>query len=287
MKPVIIRASALSGWPDCPRRGAARLFRREIVAAGFRLRRGPRTIGAAIGTAVHWAAKLSLDEKAKSGTLPPVSVATDAVAENLLTQIGESEIAYDGAAGGAYSSGDAVRQALAMTRSYHRLVAPQIEPILVEERLEADIPGAPGVVLSGQPDVVAREPHKIRDLKTGLRQRGSFAPQIGAYGLLVRTHLLDIALAAIDFLRRVKPGKPQPDPISNALDLTRAETAANNILRSIAADLATFRHGNAERRILPGDPWAFLANPSSVLCAAKWCSAHGTEFCHEWKVNDE
>jgi hypothetical protein len=75
---TVIRCSALSGYPDCNRRGAARLFWHEIVAAGFRLRSTPRGVGAAVGTAVHRAAEYSLNEKAHTGELPPASAATDA-----------------------------------------------------------------------------------------------------------------------------------------------------------------------------------------------------------------
>jgi hypothetical protein len=54
---TVIRCSALTAYPDCNRRGAARLFWREISSMGFRLRSTPRGIGAAIGSAVHRAAE--------------------------------------------------------------------------------------------------------------------------------------------------------------------------------------------------------------------------------------
>ena len=277
--PTIIRCSALSGYPDCNRRGAARLFWREIEAAGFKLRRTPRGIGAAVGSAVHKAAAVTLDEKATSGSLPPASVATDAALDTLSDELADGEVAYDGPRGATHNRNDAVRQAIGMTRAYHRLVAPTVEPIIVEERLEAEI--APGLILSGQPDVVAREPHKVRDLKTGARASGSHAPQIGAYSLLARSHQLDIQEAGIDFIQRVGVSKPQPDPVSTTVAIGQAETAASSIIAHIAGDLATFREGDPVRRILPGDPWAFQANPASILCSPKYCAAFGTEFCRE------
>src|SRR5271154_6074342 len=94
-EPTIIRCSALSGYPDCNRRGAARLFWREITAAGFRLRKTPRGIGAAVGTAVHRAAEFALSEKAHSGVLPPASAATDAARDSLVDELGHAEIGYD------------------------------------------------------------------------------------------------------------------------------------------------------------------------------------------------
>jgi hypothetical protein len=275
-EPTIIRASALSSYPDCNRRGAARLFRREITAAGFKLRRPPRGIGAAIGSAVHRAAETSLTMKALTGELPPASVATDCATETLGEQLAQGEIAFDVA---THNRDEASRQVVGMTRVYHRLVAPTVRPILIEERLEAEV--APGIILSGKPDVVAREPHAIRDLKSGTRRTGSHAPQIGGYSLLARTHGLDIEVAAIDFIQRVNPKKPQPDPESKPVPVAAAETAATNIIRHIEGDLATFRHGDPVRRILPGDPWAFQANPASILCSPKYCPAFGTEFCHE------
>jgi PD-(D/E)XK nuclease superfamily len=276
---TVIRCSALTAYPGCNRRGAARLFPREITAAGFRLRKTPRAVGAAVGSAVHRAAAVSLDEKARSGSLPPASVATDAALDALGDALAAGEIAYDGPRGATHNRNDAVRQAIGMTRAYHRLVAPSVDPIIVEERLEAEV--APGLILSGQPDVVAREPHKVRDLKTGIRPGGTHAPQIGGYSLLARTHGLDIAEASVDFVQRVAPEKPQPDPVSKPVAVALAETAASNIIRHIAADLETFRNGDPARRILPGDPWSFQANPNSILCSPKYCPAFGTEFCRE------
>jgi hypothetical protein len=253
------------------------LFWREISSMGFRLRSTPRGIGAAIGSAVHRAAEVILREKAESGSLPPSTVAADCAAETLLDGLRQG-VEFDRVTANQVE-GEVT--AVGMARAYHRVVAPEVEPIIVEERLEAEV--APGLILSGQPDVVAREPHRVRDLKTSIRDGGSHAPQIGGYSLLARSHGLDIAEAAVDSIKRVAIGKPQPDPISKAVAVAQAETAASNILRHIAGDLETFRNGDPARRILPGDPWSFQANPNSNLCSAKYCPAHGTEFCHEWQ----
>jgi hypothetical protein len=274
---TVIRCSALTWWPDCPRRGAARLFWREIIAAGFRLNLTPRGIGAAVGTAVHRAAEYTLAEKAHSGALPPASAATDAARDTLQEQLGRGEIDFDATTA---TRAVAVRQVINMTNAYHRTIAPTIDPIIVEERLEAEI--APGLILSGKPDVVAREPHKIRDLKSGAKPTpGTHAPQIGGYSLVARSNGLDIAEAGIDFVRRVNPDKPQPDPVMSSVALAQAETAATNIIRHIESDLRVFREGDPDRHVLPGDPWAFQANPQSILCSPKYCPAFGTHFCRE------
>jgi hypothetical protein len=273
--PTIIRCSALTGYPDCNRRGAARLFWREISAMGFRLRSTPRGIGAAIGSAVHRAAELTLKEKAKTGSLPPSTVAADCAAETLAESVRQG-VAYDQTTANQVS-GEV--QAVGMARAYHRVIAPEVEPIIVEERLEAEV--APGLILSGTPDLVAREPHRIRDLKTSTHTGGTHAPQIGGYSLLARSHGLDIQEAAVDSIRRVAIGKVQPDPTSKPVGIVQAETAAARILAHIWDDLQTFRNGDEEKRIMAADPWSFTANPSSILCSPKYCNAFGTDFCHE------
>jgi hypothetical protein len=278
---TVIRTSALSGYPDCPRRGATRLFWQEIMAAGFFLRYIPRGIGAIVGTAVHRGVSSVLGVKARTGTLPPRADALEAGRENLDYQVEEGDIQYDGPKGATHNMDDAIAQVVKMTGVYHDVIAPTVNPIQVEERLEAEV--EPGLVLSGQPDLVCREPESIRDLKTGARMPLSVAPQLGGYSLLARTHKLDIKRASIDYIPRVAKGKPQPQPQSTETVIAHAEAAAANIIRHIQGDLETFRNGDPARHIKPGDPWAFLANPSSMMCSPKWCSAWGTEFCHEGK----
>jgi hypothetical protein len=280
---ITIRVSALAGYPDCPRRGAARLFRHEIKAAGFKLRYLPRGIGALIGTAVHRGVSVVLGAKARTGTLPLRTVAIENSRESLADGVDGVEVQYDGPNGATHNMRDAIDQVVRMTGVYHDNVAPTVNPILVEERLEAEV--ETGLVLSGQPDLVAREPGSIRDLKTGARMPSSFAPQVGGYSLLARTHGHKIERAAIDFVKRINPSKPQPVPVTSEAEIATAETAASAILRQIAMDIDTFRHGDDRRRIRPGDPWSFAANPSSMLCSPKYCAAFGTEFCKEGKTH--
>jgi len=69
--------------------------------------------------------------------------------------------------------------------------------------------------------------------------------------------------------------------VSVQFNIAQAEVAAYAITQQIAHDLTTFRQGDEARRIAPGDPWAFMANPASRLCSRKWCPAHDTGFCTE------
>lgn len=280
--PTVIRASSLSGYADCPRRAAAKLFRREIEGAGYALRELPSNVGAAVGTGVHGGAALLLKEKAATGELPPLDVATDAAITEL-RKAAEPGITFDRE---TPALNEAEQQVARMLRIYRAQVAPEVQPIAVERRLEAHV--SPGIILSGQSDVIAREPGRVRDLKGG-KTMGSHGPQIGAYSLLARSgdEPVDIRDVVIDFVQRVPLKKPQPDAVVHRYDVAVAETAAINVLRHMEDDLNTFRYGNPEGEVLPGDAWAFVANPSSKLCSAKWCPAWGTDFCREHMTTEE
>lgn len=284
MGDVIVRASSLPAYPDCSRRSAGKLIPDEIKAAGYEIRNLRQGVGAAIGTAVHAAAKLTLDEKTKSGNLPPSDVATD-IAVSYVNEALQAGVLYDKA---TLNLNDAQIQASRMARMYHAKVAPKIEPMFVEQRFEAVF--VPGIILSGQSDVLAREPGKVRDLKTGQRE-SRHAAQIGAYSLLSRSHGYDIQEACVDFIPRVAAAKPQPEPTQTEYEVADSENAAVSILRHIEHDIKAFREGDASRGLLPQDPWAFPANPNSFLCSEKFCPFWGVTgggaFCKEWRPKKE
>lgn len=268
-----IRASSLPSYCDCPRRAATRLFRRDIEAAGYVLNDTPRGIGATIGTSVHAAAALTLTEKAKTGSPAPLSAVMDCAVETYRETAREG-VTFDRETPAAP---DAERQVISMASAYQRVLAPQIEPLAVEERLEAETPF--GLVLTGQSDVLAREQNgTLRDLKCSKR-RGAHRAQIGAYAMLSKAHGFNVAEAREDWIQRVSVKKMQPEPVTFTHDVPGAESTAWNILRHIAHDIKVFREG--DEHTLPGDPASFTANPSSMLCSPKFCPAWGSDWCTE------
>jgi RecB family exonuclease len=275
-QPTVIRASSLSDFADCPRRWAARNLTMELLIAGYVIRELPKSIAAVIGTAVHAGAAFALGEKATSGVLPSVDTTTDVVRESLREEIAKGAV-FDDEIPVAHAAGAATTR---MTRAFHAVIAPQINPVLVERRLEADV--APGVVLSGKADSIAHEPDAIIDLKTGKR-RGNHKPQFGAYSLLRRTFGGDITHGREAFILRTKK-EPQPMPLLIDHDIEQCESSAMNIVGHIRRALEIFRHGTNTMgggSIHAGDPWAFAANPNSMLCSPKFCPAWGTKFCTE------
>lgn len=269
---LVIRASSLSQYADCPKRWAARNLWAEIKAAGYVLRDDSRGIGMAVGIGVHKSGQVDLEQKARTGELAPLSVIEDAGVETVREQI-HLGVNFDQRV--TPNANDAEQQVVRMARAYHHEVAPGIQPIIVEQRLEARVPwSTTNMVVTGQADVIAREPGAVDDLKTGARL-GYHAPQIGSYALLGRTHeTSDITEARITWIPRVTMKKPQPPAIVTPIDVARSETAATNVLRSIDTAINIWRNGDAERGLLPGDPAAFISNPSSMLCGPKYCRAH-------------
>jgi|SRR6185312_2690933 len=269
---LVTRCSGLSGFPDCGRRWAANTLWREIATAGYVLRESSRGIGAAVGTSVHKSAQADLEAKAKTGALPPLDLVTDCAVEQLREEV-RLGIDYDQRV--TPTRNDAEQQVLRMAKSYHHEVAPGLNPVLVERRLDALIPwSTQNIVLSGQPDIVAREPDALDDLKTGTR-RGYFMPQMGAYSLIVRSHgLAEVTQSRLTWVPRTAMKKPQPPPFHEPIDIVRAESTAISIIKAIDTAVRTWREGDPERDIKPGDPAAFIANPSSMLCSPKYCRAH-------------
>lgn len=268
-----IRASSLPGYSDCARRAATRLFRRDIESAGYVLAETPRGIGATIGTSVHAAAALTLTEKAKTGSPAPLTTVTDCAVQAYRTESADG-LLFDTM---TTSAAEAERQVVGMAREYQNAILPQITPVAVEEQLEAETPF--GLVLTGRSDILAREDGgRLRDLKTSKR-RGSHRAQIGSYTLLAKANGFEVATACEDWIQRGSAKKPQAPARTFEHDVLSAESTTMNVLRHIAHDIAVFREG--DEHTLPGDPAAFLANPSSILCSAKFCPAWGSDWCRE------
>lgn len=272
---LVIRPSSLTGFADCPRRWSARHLSDELAAAGYTLRTDTvRSVGAHVGTGVHAAAAFTMQEKLRTGG----SIGTDADAEELgieafRERAGAEGVDWDTATPDVNTAEKQIRR---MSRVWRRGDAAQMQPLQVEERLEATV--RPGMALSGQIDALCGSPDEVvRDLKTGTRRRSNTV-QYGAYGLIWRAHGHNPAGIVEDYLARVPLAKEQPPPEAHAIDLSTAQQEAFAVIEDIGRSVDEFR-----RRV--ADPngraphMAFRANPASSLCSARWCPAWGTDAC--------
>lgn len=274
---TVIRASSLPEYADCPRRWAAKTLFKEVDVIGNGVKKSmPSNVGASIGTGMHGGIAFMLTEKMKTGDLGNVAESEDRALGELKTAIGDGTM-YDELSPDLNTSEKQVRR---MLKAYRVDIAPKVQPISVERRLNVQLGG--GFVLSGQSDTQALEPNAIRDAKSGKTHRTHYG-QLGSYSLLVRSvHPESPAkLLCVDFVQRVSIKDDQPDAITEWYDQPTAEQAAHATLDHIKRDVTEFR-----RRLEEGDAppeHVFLANPSSGLCSPKWCNAFGTDFCREHK----
>ena len=270
---AIIRPSSLQTFAGCQRRWAATAMPDLLRETGYDLRKNlPKHIGAAIGTGVHAAVAYTLERKRESGDLGGSDEAEGRAEAALVEGLQEGAIWDDATP----SLNTAKTQAQRMVRSYRRHIAPFVQPLLVEERLVADV--GDGWHLSGQADTLAGgEGNRVRDLKTQ-RALSNHSLQMGGYGVILQAHGLDVSGAVIDFIPRVRVSAEQPPPESHEIPLRYAVAEAWDTIDAVKAAVAEFQRRAADPS--GRDPaGAFRANPTSSLCGEKWCPAFGTDFC--------
>ena len=281
---LIIRPSSLVDYADCSRRWAARHMRDQLAAAGYQLRHAPPAgAGALVGSGVHAGAGYTLEQMRETGAPGQDADAIEAAVVGFRERAQIEGADWDDTTD---SPNTAEKQIARMVRVYRWQVAPQVQPVLIEERAEAEF--APGIILSGQLDTLAAgrdaaaDGSTIRDLKTGTRRRMN-APQYGAYSMIFQAHGYQPNRIVEDYIRRVPLRQEQPDAEQHLLDMQQARQDAWGLLRAITRDVTDFqaRAANPRGEFPPG---AFLPNPASALCSPRWCPAWGTDFCKSHKT---
>lgn len=253
-------------YPDCNRRGAARIFQREIKEAGYTLRELGRSVGASVGTATHAAVANAMGEKMFKGTLPPDAQAEDAGMTALKDSIEREAVMWDATTPNLNTAQKQVRR---QYRVYRLTLAEELVPLAIERRIE--IPTRRGNILSGQIDLTDEG---VRDLKTGTTARGNMA-QYGSYAMLRRAEGGHVDHIIEDFVRRVPIDKPQPNPVAIPYDVEISQRVAAQIINQVEDAYDRFTE--------TGDHMTFTANPNSMLCMERWCPAYKTDFCQEWR----
>jgi len=265
---IKIRASMLPSWHDCPRRGAAKQFRRMIAEAGFELREISRSIGAAIGTGLHSGVMPALKMKMQTGELPPVNSSIELGIIEFKKQAAEG-IIYDTTTA---SMSEAEKQIITMVTVYNAKIAPNINlAYLPEEELKACIQSAGiAVELSGHPDIETTD-LELCDVKSGTKMRPYFS-QLGGYSLLrLSNGGKHPDRMRIDYVPRVSTKKMYPGIERYYYDVITCEREAWGVIKHIVMNVNKFLEVK--------QPWCFPANPMSMMCSDKYCPAWGTEFC--------
>ncbi len=266
---IMVRASGLSEYLDCSRRAAARTFVAEIQAMGYELKQLSNNIAAAIGTATHAGATWTLDEKREHGVLGNETEAEHRALQALKDER-ELGVSYDQTSPDVNT---AEKQVVRQLKTFRVHIAPTIEPVAVEQRLEGQ--AMDGIILSGQCDYTEKLLDRvlgegIRDIKTGTKEKYHGA-QLGAYSLLRRAHGANVLSMAVDYIERVPLRREQPEPQKIIYNVAQTEALTWATLRRIKRDHDEFQQTQ--------DPNTFLPNPASMLCSPKYCSAFGSKWC--------
>jgi hypothetical protein len=244
-----------------------------VEAAGYELQpKRPLHIGAAVGSGVHAAAAFMLTQKMQADNLGSEQEAVDRAIAEFDERASEEGLTFDDV---TVNVAAAQRQMQRMTHSYRTHLAPTLQPLLVEQRLVADV--GDDTLLSGQGDVLTQgQDGGIHDIKSG-RARRANAAQYGAYRLIFQAHGFHVSSIVEDFVPRARLSIEQPPPQSTSIAIDAATEQAVAVIEDIKRSVAEF-----ERRLRDGDGAphaAFRANPASVLCSRQFCRAHGTRFC--------
>lgn len=275
--PITIRPSSLSTFNDCQRRAIAQSLPDLAEGAGYEVRRQPVAhVGAIVGSGVHAGISHALTQKQQTGRIGSDKDADECAIYEMRRRSEQEGCRWDAI---TRNPNTAEKQVLRMGAQWRQDLAPQITPVLVEQRLEVE--AAPGVILSGQLDALAQEQDAIRDTKTGSVQR-SHGAQYGAYSMLFRGHGHEVHHLYEDFIQRVDIRKPQPEVETSAIPITVAEQEAYATIQRMVATIEEFRRRLRGESFGPPE-MAFAANPNSVLCSEKFCRAWGTNWCKAHK----
>lgn len=271
---IAIRPSSIGVFLDCERRFAAHHLTELVRDAGYTVASGRQShVGAIVGSGLHAVAEFTLHAKIANGLL-----GADADAEECGIEAARERAAAEGCEfdDATPSFDTAQKQLRRMARSWRRHLAPEIEPLNVEERIEANL--GDGFHLTGQPDIVSTAPvTTIRDLKTNRVRRAPHA-QLGAYGLMVQAHGHDVKRLVQDHVPRLPLREEQPAPSIIEADTHAAMVDAHEALMAIKRSVAEFQKRAADPHGAP-PPSVWKPNPSSSLCSPKWCRAFATDLC--------
>jgi hypothetical protein len=241
-----------------------------LEAAGYRIRQLPAGIGAASGTATHAGAAYTMTEKMTTGLLGNANEADQRTLQSLADEI-EGGVMWDSTTGDLNT---AQQQSLRQMRSFRTHVAPIVQPLAVETRLEAEF--SPGFVLSGQPDYTVGD--GIEDIKTG-KTASYHGSQFGCYSALQRTTGQPVTKVRERFIRRMTLRKEQEPPVTHEYDPGACERLAWATLKDMERAYMAFTQ--------TGDIGVFIPNPRSNLCSSKYCGAHGACCPHGRGTSEE
>lgn len=229
---------------------------------GFTLNYLPPSIGAAVGTGCHEAAKIMVGHKI-DGTKHNKNDAIDSAISSMQAETCEG-VNLDQT---TTSITDAEKQIRLLVTAFENDVLPVIHPVEIETQCEATV--SEDVSFSGRFDIL-QENDEIDDWKFG--RLSYYGSQLGGYSILKKSKTeKSVKQVSIYHLPRTPINKVYPGTRRHVYDLASCEKAAYYTIQKIKSEVTRF--------IDTQNPWVFSANPMSMMCSAKYCPAYKTSFC--------
>ena len=243
-----ISQSMIGQFYRCPEQFRRRWIDKEIIPPGIAARRG---------TAVHKAAAVNHLQKIVSMTDLPLGDLQDAARDEYVRVVKEGIfIPKEEAPAAKKLIGAGLDSAVSLTEVYHRDLAPQIQPIMAEERQIIDV-GLP-VELQGTIDVVT-DSRWLPDMKTAAKSKSineaHNSLQLTFYsGLYYSKFGHWPEKLSLEILVATK------DPKLQSLETTRGMDDWQQLLARIQLMLAQIETG-----LFPP------CDPGSWICSPQWC----------------
>lgn len=256
----------LPSFFDCPRREIIKIIPDTMESAGFKFQPRDQVVAAIVGTATHAAAEELIKLKKEAGESADVHIdmAIGKGIDSFYDQSSESEgIIYDDITNNNNTAEAQIRQ---LTGFYKHGILPFIESdsALTEVSLEATING---IDVTGHADIISQ--HDLRDFKSSKKQ--NYLAQLGMYSILNRAMGGEDKDLYVDFLPRTSIDKPFTGKTIVKYNRTIAEKVAISTIEHVKFNVELFNK--------TGDPYSIPANPKSMLCSNKYCTAFNTSFC--------
>jgi hypothetical protein len=268
---INIRASMLPSYQDCPRRSAAGQFRDIITSAGYTLNQRPQIVGIAVGQGLHAGVKLQAETFISSGSWGSIDDAIESGIDRYHQDIKDG-VLFDN---NTVSSNEAEKQIITQVKSFVYEVTPHIHPIQSERKYYSMIDKE--FEFTGSPDLIDSA-SIIDDIKGGAKSR-PYHGQFGGYALLRRANgEPETTGCRVWHMPRVSTKKNYPGATLHEYDVKLCILSASYTVKQIKNNVNSF--------LTTKSSWAFPANPLSMMCSDKYCTAYGTDFC-EFKCKGE
>jgi hypothetical protein len=244
-----LSVSQLGTFQRCGEQWRRRYIEEEVIPPG---------IAARIGTGVHKAAETNYKSKMQTGQDMPLDAVQDCAAEAYAKALQDGVFfAPEEASGAKLAMAEGKDTAVSLATLFHKQLAPQIIPALVEERITLEIPGV-ALPIMAILDLYT-EDKALRDLKTTGKKwsddKAHTSPQPTVYREAIREVTGEYpARLVFDVLVSTKT------PVLQTIETVRADEDLQVLVRQFQIMTASIQAG-----IFPP------AQADSWICSQKWC----------------